>query len=729
MLLVGSAAAFLVVFFSLVTRFDATVREREILIVQNGIEHFSNNVSERVLNLATWDEAVKHLDKRFDAIWAEQQLGVFLADREGFDIIAVLDATDRSQFLFRRGQAGNPDDFPRLAPQTWGLVAEVRRKEARRGPVQDITRQQKAPGAVQAHSLATIEGETYVLTATLVQPDFGTELPLRARAPIIMTAMKFDSQLLHSFGERFLLERVHIHPGDNRVEGGQAHAPLMDKDGVVLATIDWFSQRPGMSILERILPAIVSLLGVFGCAALYLYSRSSRMAKGLIESEARAHRLAYSDSLTGLPNWAALEERITQVAEAAPPAGDGFAVHSIVIGRAGEISDTFGRSAGEELILQAARRLSRVCLADPEPGGSLLARVTPDEFVVLQSPASRAQTEILASRLVAALGEPIELSCGSTLSGALVGVTSGRDALPFAEAVRQARLARSHASPGKDKGACFFEPSMDAALRTRVQIEAELRTALARNEMEMVYQPQVDSMGRIEGVEGLLRWRHPDLGNVAPAFFIPIAEACGLIDEIGRFTLRRAFEDSRKWPGLRLGVNISPAQLEREDFLSEVQALVTDHEVDPAQFELEITEGILVKDHASTTHRLLSLRQMGFKLALDDFGTGYSSLSYLSQYEVDRIKIDRAFVSRLGQGQESAEVISALIKLAKALDISVIAEGVETEEQWLRLMAIGCNQFQGYLFGTPLTADLLSERLAEPLAPARLPGRRLMKAA
>ncbi|HQP20365.1 MAG TPA: EAL domain-containing protein, partial [Phenylobacterium sp.] len=217
----------------------------------------------------------------------------------------------------------------------------------------------------------------------------------------------------------------------------------------------------------------------------------------------------------------------------------------------------------------------------------------------------------------------------------------------------------------------------------------------------------------------LVRWRHPLRGDVSPAFFVPIAEECGLIVELGMFTLRRAFEDSRRWTGLKIAINVSANQLRLADFVLRLGELVEEYGVDPRQFELEITEGILLGDDPSTHDTLRRLRQMGFSLALDDFGTGYSSLSYLQRYPISKIKIDRSFIANLGVDLESEAVVGAIVKLARALKLAVIAEGVETTDQRERLAAAGCSEIQGYLFSRPVTADQIEQLMsADNLSPA-----------
>lgn len=272
----------------------------------------------------------------------------------------------------------------------------------------------------------------------------------------------------------------------------------------------------------------------------------------------------------------------------------------------------------------------------------------------MQLNATARSAAALAERLGKTMAQPIKLGSVRVFAGCSIGVSLVADAeIEPPEALRQADLALYRAKETAKGGYCFYEIEMDAAMRTRRLLETDLRDALARGDVQMVYQPQVNSRGVLSGVEALARWRHPERGDIPPSYFVSIAEECGLIVELGMFTLRRAFEDSRRWGRLKVGVNISANQLRMKDFAVRVAELVEELNVDPRQFELEITEGFLLGDDPETQDMLRQLRQMGFTLALDDFGTGYSSLSYLKRYPINRIKIDRSFIANLGMDTES----------------------------------------------------------------------------
>ena len=273
------------------------------------------------------------------------------------------------------------------------------------------------------------------------------------------------------------------------------------------------------------------------------------------------------------------------------------------------------------------------------------------------------------------------------------------------EALRWADLALYRSKELGRNCATMFEPEMEEALRRRRSTETDLRSALSDGGLHLVYQPQVDRDGTIIAAEALLRWNHPVRGAIAPSEFIPLAEESGLILGLGEMVLRRVFAETSAWRHVRVAVNVSAVQLRSPGFAALVARLVARAGVDPERYEIELTETALLTDDPAIAANIEALKRLGFSLALDDFGTGYSSLSLLQRFAVDKLKIDRSFVSNLGGRCEAEALVYAVVKLARALSLKVIAEGVETEEQMSRLVACGCDEFQGHLTGMPMPAD------------------------
>lgn len=698
---------------ALVGEIDHAATLREQSVVENGLMGRMREVSERAATEVVWDEAVAHLDNHFDPEWARQNVGVMFAKALGSQNTFVLSANDLPLFAAERGRPVSLESYTRYAQAAAPLIVQVRQAEAARGalpaPRPDGT---LLAEPIQSSSICNVGGQLYVLSATLVQPDFGKVLPRGPRSALVVNVLPMDGAFLDELGDRFLLKHLHIEIGALPRQPDEAEVVLHDAAGALVGALVWPNRGPGTVILGKLGWPVVSILILLAAGVLFLYWRGRRMAAGLISSEARAAHLAYHDALTGLPNRVLFFDRLAHALNQLGRSGEILAVHCIDLDRLKGVNDTFGHHVGDELIQEAAKRMARLCRSS-----DTFARLSGDEFAVVQTRASVNAAAALASRLTEAMSQPFDLGPGRVFIGCSIGIAliSEKD-LPPPEALRQADLALYRTKQTAKGQFCFFEHEMDAAIKTRRGLESDLREALDQNGLHLVYQPQFNDRDGMTGVEALARWRHPVRGNISPAFFVPIAEECGLIMDLGMFILRRAFEDSKRWTHLKVAINVSAKQLRMKDFVTRVIELTTEIGVSPSQFELEITEGILLGDDPETHDMLEQLRRLGFSLALDDFGTGYSSLSYLQRYPIDKIKIDRSFIANLGVEAESEAVIGAIVKLAQALNLSVIAEGVETDDQHQRLSAAGCADMQGYLFGRPVDAheiDALWNRAPE----------------
>lgn len=685
--------------FLLVGQFDVSARNREQVVVENGLAERTREIGKMISPTVEWDEAVRRLDNHFDPEWARSNVGDYLTKVDGFDQVYILDAQDHPIFAADHAGAASPQSYGALSRQADPIVAAVRKAEARRGALR--ARDGGAFGSpILAGALAAKDGQIYVLNASLVQPDVGAVLPRGPRAPVVVTRYPIDRAFLDGFAQRFLLNNLHVVSSSGRPRRGEAHVAVTDPTGRTIATLEWTPQNPGLVLLQRLVSPILVVVVFLAALALVLYRRSIAMAQGMIASEARAAHLAYYDALTGLPNRVLFHDRLGHGLDQMRRHGHVVAVHCIDLDRLKDVNDTYGHHVGDELIQDAARRMAAQCRTS-----DTFARLSGDEFAIVQTSATPASAAALADRLVKVMAQPIQLGSARVFGGCSIGVSLITDAdIEPAEALRQADLALYRAKQTARGQYCFYEIEMDAATKARRILESDLRDALARGEVQMAYQPQVNSRGVMVGVEALARWRHPERGDIAPAYFVSIAEECGLICDLGMFALRRAFEDSRRWDGLKVGVNVSANQLRMKDFAQRVAELVAELKVDPRRFELEITESLLLGDDPDTQDMLRQLRQIGFALALDDFGTGYSSLSYLKRYPINRIKIDRSFIANLSLDDEAVAVVAAIVKLAKALNLSVIAEGVETAEQLDRLTSAGCSDVQGFLFSRPVAA-------------------------
>jgi len=713
MVLLGALSAVLLMLFLMAQaqRADFAAREREQALVDNGFRARIEAVARTVSSETVWDDAVLKLDHAFDQEWASDNIGAFLWETEGVGRSFVLDRADAPIFASRRGLDRPPNDYAAFSEGAASLIAIVRAAEIERGYPLRGREASLLSEPITASAVKNIGGEVYLLSAALVQPDFGMAMPLTDRAPVVVTAINLNDGFLTEFGDQFLLRDLHLHVGDASFEKAEAHLALLDESGALVGTLDWRPHKPGQAILQRALAPIMAVLLGLGGICYLLFKRMRRAAQGLVASEAHAKHIAMHDALTGLPNRLHLVDRLEHALRQRTRDNERVAVLIIDLDRFKEINDTLGHQCGDELIEEVARRFALRCRR-----ADTLARVGGDEFAVVQCGATAASASALAHRLIAALTAPIDLGGGAMFIGCSIGVTLSEEDSDSAEMLRQGDLALHRAKERGRAQTCFFEPEMDAALRARRALESDLRDALASGALEMAYQPQVNSWGEVTGAEALVRWRHPERGQVSPAYFVPVAEDCGLIEALGRYTIKRVFEETKAWPKLRVGVNVSAYQLRQTDFVDEVRALILETGADPHRYELEITEGVLLGDDAGTHARLQQLRGLGFSLVLDDFGTGYSSLSYLRRYPVSKIKIDRSFVTNLGADDEAEAVVGAIVKLARALNLAVIAEGVETAAQRERLKQLGCTEVQGFLTGAPLPRAALAALLNKPAA-------------
>ena len=431
------------------------------------------------------------------------------------------------------------------------------------------------------------------------------------------------------------------------------------------------------------------------------------------QAEARIHFMAHHDALTGLPNRLLFEERLGQLLKGMRQEDGGAAVLCLDLDRFKDVNDSLGHPAGDQLLKEVAQRLLG-CVR----GGDVVARLGGDEFAILQSSACQPEhAEALARRLVKALGAPYIVNATRVVIGTSVGIAittgNGNDVNHL---LKNADIALYKAKANGRGTYCLFEAEMDVQLQARRAMELDLREAIGRHEMMVFYQPLFDlEADKVTGFEALLRWRHPLLGMVSPAQFIPIAEEIGLIATIGEWVLKQACHDAAKWPkDLMVSVNLSPIQFRSSNLVQAVRSSLDTAGLPPRRLELEITESALLKDNDKVLAMLHELRNLGVEIALDDFGTGYSSLSYLRSFPFDKIKIDQSFVREMSRRPDCLAIVHSVTHLARQLGMATTAEGVETEEQLDQVRKAGCTQAQGYYFDRPKPALEIARWFTRP---------------
>jgi len=477
--------------------------------------------------------------------------------------------------------------------------------------------------------------------------------------------------------------------------------PLVVRDGRTLGTLTIYSRLFGIpdDNDREVLDAAVRLA--------VLVADVHRMNGEL-------RRKAYEDELTGVANRRAGEHRLDQAIVRAAAGQKSFAVLWIDLDRFKRVNDLYGHSHGDEVLLATARRVA----AHPRVNGAV-ARMGGDEFLVLLESCEQEQdAQQVASELAAAISEPLWLGTETATVGASIGITMfPRDGETPEDLERHADSAMYQAKR-RSLGWCTFSPAIRTENDRTLLIEEGLRLALDTaphlNLLEVHYQPIFAASGRLISLEALLRFRHPELGPVSPAVFIPIAEESGLILPLGRWVLRQVCTQMVEWqraivPALRAGVNISAVQWGRQDFVQQVRDVIRETGASPESLTFELTESVVMQNPAQAGEHMRELKQMGIRIAMDDFGTGYSSLSYLHQLPLDLLKIDRSFTARLGRADDSRTIVHSVVSMAHLLGMVTVAEGVENELQRRTLTELGCDALQGFLLARPMPAAAVAD--------------------
>jgi diguanylate cyclase (GGDEF)-like protein/PAS domain S-box-containing protein len=433
-----------------------------------------------------------------------------------------------------------------------------------------------------------------------------------------------------------------------------------------------------------------------------------------IAKQEKLNYLAYYDQLTGLPNRTLFHERVNQLLQAERESGSRAGLLVIDLKRFGSVNNTYGRQTGDNLLKLVAERLENVLTSRES-----LARIESNSFAVLLRDVKHEAdvAHALEQGILASLKQPFPVSTEELRLSAQAGIAlfpnDGADAETlFRNADAALKKAKNSGDPY-----LFYAPQMNARVAEQLKLENDLRNALLQDQYRLYYQPKFDlASGVMVGMEALIRWKHPERGLVSPGEFIPLLEETGMILEVGRWALERAALDHAAWSGTglqppRIAVNVSPAQLRRRDFVSYVADALSTVDRAAERIDIEITESMLMEDVEGCIAKLKAMQVMGLHVAVDDFGTGYSSLSYLARLPINSLKIDRSFIIQMSKSPEQMAIVSTVISLARALNLRVVAEGVETEEQANLLRLLRCDEVQGYLFGKPMPPHEMAKTL------------------
>ena len=452
----------------------------------------------------------------------------------------------------------------------------------------------------------------------------------------------------------------------------------------------------------------------------------NQAVKEVTETKDRLRQMAYYDSLTSLPNRRLFTEQLDLLMRLSKRNGQVLALLFLDLDNFKRINDSLGHSAGDLLLREVGARLA-ACVRDSDVVAHMVdsgpridvSRLGGDEFTVVLNELDGAESAgVVAQRLLDALATPMNIEGHELVVTPSIGIAlAPRDAGDVEGLLKAADTAMYHAKANGKNSFLFYHSDMDAAGMERLKLESDLRRAVERDELVLYYQPQVDTRnGSVVGAEALVRWHHPEQGMVPPYKFIPLAEEMGLIGELGEWILREACRQIKAFhaEGLKLpmvAVNVSPRQF-NPSFIQLVKDVLEETGLAPSSLKLELTEGVVMDDANASVKALGELKQMGVSLSVDDFGTGYSSLSYLSRFPLDELKIDRSFVVEMNKSDADASLVVAIIAMAKSLNLRLVAEGVESDEQYHFLTGNGAHVIQGYLFSKPVTAEELKPLLA-----------------
>jgi len=429
--------------------------------------------------------------------------------------------------------------------------------------------------------------------------------------------------------------------------------------------------------------------------------------QGLETANKQLRHLATHDSLTGLPNRVLMDDRIGQCIALADRQGQTFAVIVLDLDRFKVVNDSFGHRVGDELLREVAQRLKSVVREI-----DTVARLGGDEFVLIiaQSP-ERDAIQAVASRIIEVMQAPVRIAGVAIHTSPSIGIAFyPHDASTTESLLAHADAAMYYAKQQGRNNFQYFVPSMNTATQEKVRLESDMHVALEQKQFELHYQPKVNTAtGVMHGAEALLRWTHPEHGVIPPSKFIPIAEECGLIGALGAWVVREACRQARAWqldglPPLRIAVNISASQFRQGDIVSIIRDALDAVGLEARFLEIELTESVVMSDPEESIAILEKLSTMGVLVSIDDFGTGYSSMSYLRRFPIDKIKIDRGFISEAMSKPDDASIVRAIVSLAHNLRLKVVAEGVESTEQLDFLKTLGCDQYQGYHYSAALPA-------------------------
>ena len=655
-------------------------------------------------SVAIWDDTIQYTRFAFDREWIDSNIGVWMYEYFGHDRTFILNETDQPIYGMTDGEQFGTDGFALLGDDVASLLEQTRAGIDNGDVALFHDGLADNPRSID---VGEVEGRPAIISAMAIVSDTG-ELFEPGQAQYVLLSVRFlDQSFLADLAEHYLIEGPRFSWSDDAV-GDEVSTPLYTTTESLLGFVAWRTKRPGASLLADTWPVLTAALLLLGMIIAALTRRLTRTYDQIKRNEAEALHRASHDQLTSLPNRfqfrKALETAVASAAKAHRP----LAVLIVDLDGFKSINDALGHPAGDDVIRVVAERLQAV--AGPT---DLVVRMGGDEFAILRTDGtSKDAVERICERAISSIGTPVPTDAGHAVVGASIGAALTDSSQTNAgNLVRDADIALYRAKSEGRNTFRVFDVAMDEDRLRRKRIEADLGLAIARpGQLSVCYQPIYSGDGSVvTGAEALLRWHHPVMGEIPPVVFIPIAEESGLINQLGEWMLREVFAATRNWRLQSVAVNVSPLELRTPGYAERFLDIAKEADADLTRIEVEITENVLIQNAGPTMASLETLRSAGVRLTIDDFGTGYSSLHYLRSLTLHRVKIDRGFVSGLGDSAETGHIVEAIITLAHAMGLLVTAEGVESRRQLSELARMGCDQMQGFLLSLPLTVGAFED--------------------
>jgi diguanylate cyclase (GGDEF)-like protein len=664
-----------------VNRVEDTLTKRS---TEAAVQAVLRRIGQSHRDYAEWDDAARRLYGELDPLFVHETFDSATETQVFFDTAYVLDEAGKPLVGIRLGERIDvplEEAFsPAINVMLDGLSTDGRTYEVRTGMV------------AGAWGLAVVGIGPIVPTS----PDFES-MPKRSR--YLVLAKAFDGTSLGMLSTEYVLGGLRFaRPGEEPAD----RVDLVDPTGQAIAALTWPPGKLGNQAHADVGPVVAVMLALIAITMAALIAIAVRGLNEIKRREDQASHAATHDALTGLPNRTALGQRLEQAVAAAHRDKVRGALIYLDLDGFKEVNDAYGHEVGDRLLRNVSAGFHTVC------GDRMIARIGGDEFAVVAVDGQPVESAIDVGRLlIRYLAQPFDIDGRVISIGTSIGVAIIDETVPSAEEVlRRADVAMYQAKQQGRNRILVYDPAVDIERYKRLGMAAELRQALRSGALEIVYQPVLDAATwRVVAAEALLRWPRDGQEEVPPSIFIPVAEETGLIDELGAWTLRQACRDACAWHGIRIAVNVSPAQFRNPNFEILVSSVLAETGLPPDHLELEVTENYLIANPIQARRSINAIRHLGVAVALDDFGTGYSSIGYLRSFTFDKLKLDRSLIVGIAHDQRTQRFVQATIALADALDLSVAAEGVASEEEAILLRIAGCREFQGFFFAEPSSAQ------------------------